>query len=184
MRHLGFLMMRVLSVLALAVFALATPVLADDDDDFDDGEFAAYIYEGTVDNYGDRPIEDIDDLDSLWDDDDGDDVHEVWGRIGGGEPAPNPLWGEDDEDIDFSIEQLMAAPHVLVVHEGESYDTPVVAIGAIEGELGADGTLLIDLDEVDNSGYEGRAYFEPDDDDDDDEAEVTVGIWKVQAAGV
>ena len=81
---------------------------------------------------------------------------------------------------------MMATPHVLVVHEGESYRTPVVAIGAIEGELGDDGTLLIDLNEVDNSGYEGRAYFEPDDDDDDDddEVEVTVGIWEVQAAGV
>lgn len=78
----------------------------------------------------------------------------------------------------------MATPHVLVVHEGESSRTPVVAIGAVEGELGDDGTLLIDLNEVDNSGYEGRAYFEPDDDDDDDEVEVTVGIWEVQAAGV
>lgn len=171
--------MRVLSVLAIAMFAFATPALADDDDD----RFGVYIYEGTVEDYGERPVEDVEDLDSLWDDDD-DDLEDVWSRIGGGEPAPNPLWGQDDEDIDISIEELMATPHVLVVHEGESYRTPVVAIGAIEGELGDDGTLLIDLNEVDNSGYEGRAYFEPDDDDDDDEVEVTVGIWEVQAAGV
>ncbi len=178
MRHCVSVMVRTLSVLALAVFAFATPVLADDDD-----EFGAYIYEGTVDDFGDRPVEEIGELDSLWDDD-GDDVDDVWRVIGGDDPAPNPLWGEDDEDVDLTIEELTATPHVLVVHEGESTSTPVIAIGAIEGEVGADGTLMIDLEEVDGSGFEGRAHFAPDHDDDDDETDVTVGVWQVQAAGV
>jgi hypothetical protein len=184
-------MMRALSVLALAMFAFATPVLADDDNDIDDDrELGAYVYEGTVESYGDRPVEEVGELESIQDDDD-DDIDDVWGVIGGGEPVPNPLWGEDDEDIDLTIEQLTAAPHVLVVHAGESPSTPVVAIGAIEAELNEEGTLLIDLDEVDNSGFEGRAHFAPDLDDDDDdgdddrdETDVTVGIWQVQAAGV
>ena len=37
--------------------------------------------------------------------------------------------------------------------------------------------LLIELDEVDESGWEGRAFIHPDDDDDDDELEFVVGIY-------
>lgn len=165
-------------MLALAAFAFATPVFADDDDD---NELGAYIYEGTVDSFGDRPVEDIGDLDSLHDDDD--DIDDVWNVVGGGDPVPNPLWGDDDEDVDFTIEQLTASPHVLVIHASESTSSPVVAVGAIEGEVGSDGSLMIELEEVDNSGFEGRAHFHLDDDDDDD-TEVTIGVWQVQAAGV
>lgn len=182
MRRYAVLLVRMLSVVALATMGFASPALADDDDDI---EFGAYIYEGTVDDYGDRPIEEVGELESVRDDDDDDDddVREIWGRIGDDDPAPDPLYGEDDEDIDLTIEQLTSEPHVLVVHADEDHDSPVIAIGAIEGEIGEDGTLLIDLEEVDGSGYEGRAYFEPDDDD-DDETEVTIGIWEVQPAGV
>lgn len=186
-----------LAVIALAMTAFVSPALADDHDD-DDAEFGAYIYEGTVDDYGDRPVEDAGEVELLGDDDD--DVREIWNRVGDDGPAPDPLYGEDDEDIDLTIDELTSEPHVLVVHGADNRDAPVIAIGAIEGDVEADGTLLIDLEEVDDSGFEGRAYFAPDDDHDDDDhddhgdddhddhdddlTEVTIGIWEVQAAGV
>jgi hypothetical protein len=183
MRRYGVMTLRLLSVVALATFAFVAPALADDDDDT---EFGAYIYQGTVDDYGDRPVDDAGELDLVRDDDDDDDVAEIWNLIGDGNPAPDPLYGEDDEDIDLTIDELTSEPHVLVVHADEDRTSPVIAIGAIEGEVGSDGSLLIDLDEVNDSGLEGRALFRPDDDDDDDDdpTEVTIGVWEVRAAGV
>jgi len=181
-----------LAGIVLVSLLLAMPAYADDHDDDqhhdhdDDSGFGAYIYEGTVDDYGERPVEDVGELEPLRAGDD--DLDDVWDVIGGGDPVPDPLYGEDDEDIDLSIEQLTAAPHVLVVHAEEDRSSPVIAIGAIDGDTEADGSLLIDLDEVDGSGHEGRAHFAPDDDDHDDDdhddlTDVTIGVWEVQAAG-
>lgn len=201
MRRRAVWVVRLLAVIALAMTAFASPAFADDHDD-DDTEFGAYIYEGTVDDYGDRPVEDAGEVELLRDDDDDDDddVREIWNRVGDDGPAPGPLYGEEDEDISLTIEELTSEPHVLVVHGGDNRDAPVIAIGTIEGDVDADGTLLIDLDEVDDSGFEGRALFAPDDDvdhdddhddhgdddhdDHDDLTEVTIGGWKVPAAGV
>lgn len=197
MRRHALLLIRMLAVLALAMFAFANPALAQDDDD-DDTEYGAFIYEGTVDDYGDSPVEDLEGLEPTRDDDDddNDDDRDVWDVIGNDDPEPDPLYGEDDEDIDPTIDELTSEPHVLVIHADDNPDSDVIAISAIEGDLDDEDGLMIDLEEVDDSGFEGRAYFQPDNDDDDDDddgnddddgddqTDVTIGIWEVTAQGV
>lgn len=195
-------LLRALAVALLAALVLAMPAAADDhdhddDDDHahgtatttatsgsgDDDRFGAFIHAGTCEAPGDV-VEEIDELDDDRDDDDA-----VWQRIGGDDPAPEVLYDED-EDIGQTVDELTAGEFVVAVHEGEGADSPIIACGAITGEVGADGSLVIDLDEVDDSGFEGRAHLAPDDDsddddnnDDDDQTEVTVGLWEVTTPG-
>lgn len=139
----------------------------------DDQEYGAYIYSGTCDTFASDADADVGDLDA------GDD--HAWTVLGrSGEPAPDTIYAEDDE-IGHSIEDLTQVPFVVVVRADDTELAPVIACGRIEGEITADVTLLIDLHEVDASGFEGRAYFAPANDPDLDEpTEVTVGIWAVQ----
>ena len=178
-----FAVIRILAIVALAMAAVAIPASAQDDDD--DDEFGAYIYEGTVDDYGDNPVEDLEGLESVRDDDDNDDDdndRDVWEVIGNDDSEPDPLYVEDDEEIGMTIDELTSEPHVLAIHADDDPDSEVIAIGAIEGDRDDDGGLMVDLEEVDDSGFEGRAYFQPDDDDDDDDgAEVAIGIWEAGA---
>ncbi len=193
------MLLRTLAVGLLAMLLLATPALADDDDDDDDDDdghqhgastavagsgdddrFGAFIREGTCDQPG-NVVEDIDELDDDDRDDDRDDDDDDWQKLGGDAPRPDVFFSEE-EDIDQTIDELTGGAFIVTVHEGESSDSPVIVCGEIAGEAESDGTLLIDLDEVDGSGFEGRAHFGPDDDDDDDDDfEVTVGIWEAGA---
>lgn len=213
------ILLRMLGVALLAVLLLATPAMAqDDNDDDDDGHqhstetmtddddddrdgdhhgtatagsnddsFGAFIRAGTCEAPGDV-VEDIGDLEN--------DEDDAWRVIGGDDPAPEVVYDED-EDIGQTIDELTGGEFVVTIHERENPDSTMIACGAITGEVDADGTLLIDLDEVDDSGFEGRAHFGPDDadadddhDDDDhddkgnaDQTEVTVGVWEVAPAG-
>src|SRR5690606_4656871 len=126
-----------------------------------DDRFGAFIREGTCDAPGDV-VEDIDELD---DDDRDDDDDDEWQKLGGDEERPDVFYSEE-EDIDQTIDDLTGGEFIVTVHEGESADSPVFACGEITGEVESDGSLLIDLEEVDDSGFEGRAHFGPDDDDD------------------
>lgn len=181
--------LRLLGAVLLAMMVFASPVAADDDDD-DDG-MGSYIHQGTCNELGDE-VEDIENLDG-WheedddDDDDRDDYTRIWERIQGEGDAPERFWADEDDDVDEALDQLMASDHVITVHETEDNDSPVLVCGAISGDLDDNGGLLIDLEEYEDSGYEGRAYLIPDeddDDDDDDDTEVNIGVWEVQAAGV
>jgi hypothetical protein len=160
--------------------AIAAPVVIADDHDDDDDRFGTYIYAGTIDDIENaRVVEDIDELER----DDDDDLEEHWRLLGDGQDMPDELYtGDEDLDDDIDLETLTSEPHMVVVHETEERDSAMVAIGVIEGEITGDGTLLIQLDEYENSGWEGRAWFGPedhddDDDDDDDELEVVVGVY-------
>ena len=114
-----FAVIRILATVALAVAAAAIPVSAQDDDDND--EFGAYVYEGSIDDYSDEPVEYIGELNVPRDDDndnDRDDDNDndngnddnVWEVLGDGEPKPDVLYIEDDEDIGLTIEQLTTEP--------------------------------------------------------------------------
>jgi hypothetical protein len=160
--------------------AIAAPVVIADDHDDDDDRFGTYIYAGTIDDIENaRVVEDIDELER----DDDDDLEEHWRLLGDGQDMPDDLYtGDEDLDDDIDLETLTSEPHMVVVHETEDRDSAIVAVGVIEGEITGDGTLLIQLDEYENSGWEGRAWFGPedyddDDDDDDDELEVVVGVY-------
>jgi hypothetical protein len=158
--------------------AIAAPSVIADDHDDDDDRFGTYIYAGTIDDLENaRVVEDIDELER----DDDDDLEEHWRLLGDGQDMPDDLYtGDEDLDDDIDLETLTSEPHMVVVHETEDRDSAIVAVGVIEGEITGDGTLLIQLDEYESSGWEGRAWFGPedyDDDDDDDELEVVVGVY-------
>lgn len=187
--------------LALGWIASGRGALADDsNDDRSSGDrFTAFIYAGTVDALDTATVvTEIDDLEMEDHERENDDRNEgnrdrdrkqdqYWSVLGEGQDVPDELYtGDEDLDRDIDLDLLTAKPHLVVVREGDATDAPVIAAGAIEGEITADGTLLIQLDEVDGSGYEGRAWFGPDreeDDDDDkqdddqDELEVVVGVF-------
>lgn len=199
--------LRLLSIVLLAVVTLAAPAMAQDDDDDTKGddvvtdatEFAVYIYEGTVDDFGAEPVDDAGALELLSpnDGDPDDDADEIWHAISSDETRPDVLYG-DDADTDLTLVELTDSPHVLVVHAGEEADEPVIAAGNIEGEI-QDGVLIIDLHEVDDSGYEGRAFFGPEDEDNDDtdesdddrvddqsrgDSDVIVALWQAETGEV
>lgn len=168
-------------LLTMALAFSGSVALADDDDDDDDfdDEPTAYLYEGSTADLGAATVVDeIDDLDSEDDDDDDND----WDKLGNGQDRPDGLLSTEDDiddDLNLTVQGLVDGDYVIVVHAGESTDTPVLVAGDIEGEL-EDDTLLIELQEVDASGYEGRAFIQLDDDDDDDDEndiEITVGMY-------
>jgi hypothetical protein len=211
------LFLRLLGIVLLATMLGASPVAAehdddhddhgtstavsghdDDDDDHDDhggsatatagadaDRFGSYLHRGTCDAVGEK-VEDIEGLGEDRDDSRDDDHARVWERIGQGEERPEPFWADDD-DLDQALDALTGEEHVITVHETTDASSPVIACGAVTGEPDADGALQIDLEEVDDSGFEGRAYVIADDDDDDDDGEGTdvyIGVWEVQPAGV
>jgi hypothetical protein len=160
--------------LLLGSVAMTAPAAFADDDD-DDDRYGAYIYTGTVDALDDATV--LDDIGELERDDD---TESHWEILGGGQPMPEDLSTEDEDlDDDISLEDLQAEPHLVVVHEEEDRDSPIIAIGVIEGEIDENGGILIQLDEFEGSGFEGRAWVGPkrDDDDDDDDLDTIVGIF-------
>jgi hypothetical protein len=175
-------LLRTIGVALLATLMLATPAVADDDDDHHgtatatatsgsgQHDLGAFIRAGTCDAPGDV-VEDIGDLDVDSDDDD-----TVWDRIGKGDPEPDVVYDEE-EDIHQTVDELTGRDYVITIHARDDVKSDVIACGAIAGDVRSDGGLLIDLAEVDGSGWVGRAHFAPHHDD-DDETEVTVGVWQ------
>lgn len=151
-------------LLGATAFALpASPVAADDDD------FGAYIYETSCDNLDkDKIIKDIGDLDEE------SERSMEWQRLGQGADFPSALFAEDEDLDNLTLDDLTGSEHAVAVHAEDSKDADVIACGDIAGTV-ENGTLLIELNEVDSSGFEGRAYFAPE--EDEDELEVTTGIW-------
>lgn len=177
--------------LAVGAFAAARGAYADGtNDEHEDSStgahFAAFIYAGTVDMLDQATlVTEIDQLELETHERENDDDHEgnrdrdrdrdeSWRLLGDGQDPPDEFYtGDEDLDDTIDVEALMAKPHIVVVQETGSQDSPVIAFGSIEGDLSADGTLLIQLDEHDGSGYEGRAWFGPEPDNDGDEQDDT-----------
>lgn len=168
--------------LLLGTGLIAAPAsLAQDDDD----RFSAWVYSGTVEAIDDaEPIEEIGELEM---DDDDDDRERIWAVIGNGQEMPDELYTEEDDEDEMILDDLLNEPHLLVIHEGDDTSTPIVAVGVIEGEIDENGGVLIQLDESEGSGFEGRAWIGPDmdddddDDDDNDDLEVYVGVYPAGA---
>lgn len=158
--------------------AVAAPAVIADDHDDDDDRFGTYIYAGTIDAIDDATV--VEDIDELERDDD-DDLDEAWQRLGDGQDMPDELYiGNEDLDDDLDMDALTGEPHMIVVHESDDRDSDIVAVGMIEGTMGDDGSLLIQLDEYEDSSWEGRAWIgqdDEDDDDDEDELDVVVGVY-------
>lgn len=156
-------------LLAAGAIAPATIVSADDDD-----EWGAYVYAATCDDLNpDAIIEDVGDLELV---DDSDDMDEYWTVLGADQDSPSELYAEDDDIDDVTLDDLVNESHAIAVHAEDDRNSDVIACGNIDGTVD-DGFLLFDLQEVDGSGFEGRAYLTPDDDDDDDDVDSVVGVW-------
>lgn len=165
------------SLLLGSVAMTASPVTADDDD-----RFGAYLYAGTPDAVDSATV--VEEIGELEQDDD--DRDRLWTLLGDGQDMPDELYLEDDElddDDDVTLDDILAEPHMIVVHEQDSTSSPIVAVGVVEGTVADDGSLLIQLNEHDASGFEGRAWFGPesltddDDEDDEDDLDVVVGAY-------
>ncbi len=129
-------------------------------------EHGAYIYAGSCDSVDGRVLFDLGDL-------------EPERRPRGGAESrlagSGPVY-EEDEDISATLDELLAAPHVVVVRERDDASSPVIACGAIEGTP-ADGKLEVQLRPIGTSGVSGLATFGPNRDRDDDEpTEVLVQV--------
>jgi hypothetical protein len=167
----------VASSLLIGSAVLATPAaFADDDDDEDDDRYGAYVYAGTIDM-----IDDATEVDEIGELERDDNREELWTPLGAGQDMPDELYTEDEDlEDDLSPEDLTAEPHLIVVYESDDKDSPIVAVGVIEGDTDENGGILIQLIEHEGSGFEGRAWVGPerdDDDDDDNDVDVVVGIY-------
>lgn len=138
-----------------------------------DDEFGAGIFEGACDSPGEHRLFDLGDLEI--DDDDDDDRRRT--PTIGGTPVAGPVY-EEDEDLSATIDDLTAAPHVMLVFASDAADAPIAACGGVFGQADT-GTLLTTLDAVDGSGVSGVATFRPTDD-----AERTDVLVQVQRGAV
>ncbi len=209
MRRSMLATLRVLAILSLTIAAFGMPGHAqgseEDDDEilgdeiYDDevieaagggdiAEFAAFVYEydPATEEIGEEPLAQVGELELLseYDDDPGEVADELWLALAGSLSEPPVLYG-DIEGTDASVEDLLAEPLVLVVYAGEDILEPVIVAGAIDGDVDEYGGVLFELEEVDESGYEGLAYIGPVDEDefellDVDVAEnhVIIGVWQ------
>ncbi len=163
--------LRILAIGTLALLAFAVPAMAADSTPaIGDKDLGAYIREGSCDQPG-KVIEDVGDLDP---DDD------IWDLLGQGEQEPRTIYGED-EGIRQSVDDLVGSGYIVTIHKTDDADADIIACGKIEGDVGSDGTLMIDLKEMNDSGFIGRVHFGPKHDD-DEQTEVTTGVWEGSSA--
>jgi len=157
---------------ALVLLLMAMPAIAAQGppNALGDHDLGAFIREGSCDEPG-KVIEDIGDLDQ---------DRDAWTVVGKGQQAPGAVYGEY-EDIDLSIDELLSGGYVVTIHARDDKDADIIACGVIEGMAGNDGTLMIDLKEVNASGVIGRVHFGPSDDE-DEPTEVTTAVWAGAAA--
>lgn len=142
-----------------------------------DNEPTAYLYRTTcAEAENSRNATEISELE-----DDRITLRRVWSEIGTGGDRPNGMWGEID-DIDHlgNVQSLVNDDYAVVIHQDDSRRSPIIACVDVEGTVTPEGTLLLDIAQVDNSGMEGRVLIrqverEP------DELEFAIGIWNAGA---
>ncbi|MCA9833178.1 MAG: hypothetical protein KC435_04485 [Thermomicrobiales bacterium] len=104
-------------------------------------------------------------------------LRRVWSEIGTGGDRPNSMWGEiDDIDHIGDVQTLISGDYAVVVHQDDSTRSPILACVDVEGTLNADGAIMLDLAQVDQSGTEGRVMIRPENRS-RNEIEFVVGIW-------
>jgi hypothetical protein len=158
------------TLLALVLAALAMPLgAAADDDDDDDSRFGAWLYAGTEDDFGEDALIQFGSLEHEDDQDDIDDFDLS-------AVDASDFW-EADGDVAQTIEQLVSAPHVIVIRSQNDIEAPAIAMGVVEGDVDERGALTIALQPVEDSGFAGMARFEPDDDDDND-TDIDIVMWE------
>jgi hypothetical protein len=63
--------------------------------------------------------------------------------------------------VPYTVSDLLASDHIVVVHASPTADAAPVACGEIGGALNPDGTLAIGMGSMNGSSVSGVAYFTP-----------------------
>lgn len=85
---------------------------------------------------------------------------------------------EIDDDHHLTVQTLVDDEYMIVVHADDNPDCTVLATGIIEGMV-QDLAILVDIAEMNASGFEGRAFIEPEDEVDINALEIPVGIYPI-----
>ena len=94
-----------------------------------------------------------------------------------GESGASEVIARSESTVDASLDDILAEEHAVNVHESAENIGVYIACGNIEGEP-EDGTLIIDLEQQNDSGVEGQAVLA-----ETDEGTVDVTITLVNAEG-
>jgi hypothetical protein len=164
------------SLIVAFTIAIASPLAAQDDD----APYEAFVYAGTLEDL--ESATRLGAIGDLEDEADRDENLEHWERVGMGQAMPDELYSED-EDLrsDLSLATIFNDPHLVIVHATADSSSPIIAVGAIQGDVDGMGGILIELDEYDSSGFEGRAWVGPEFTNDSNgyEVEIIVAIYPV-----
>lgn len=82
--------------------------------------------------------------------------------------------------VPLTLDDMLAADHVINIHQSADEIDVYIACGAVGGVLDANGALVIGLDEQDGSGYRGIAYLSPG----ADGASTDISVFMVSAGGM
>lgn len=106
-----------------------------------------HIHSGTCDNLGDVvvPLTDV--------------ALNTAGETFGSPAVPVE---ESETDVEISLNDLLASPHAINIHESKDAIQTYIACGNIGGRV-VDGDLLIGLKEINGSGHSGIAKLDTDD---------------------
>ncbi|MDQ4044642.1 MAG: hypothetical protein M3173_04235 [Chloroflexota bacterium] len=131
----------------------------------------AHIHSGTCEELGDvvYPLEDV--------------TGEALEGTPEASPVPADQAGASDvlarsqSTVETTLDDLLAEEHAINVHESaENIDT-YIACGNVEGEPDEDGSLIVQLHELNESGVQGQAVLT------EDNGTVTVTVTLVDAEG-
>lgn len=146
----------------------AAGVLAQDDTEVSGHVHPAHIHEGTCDDLNPSPAAPLTDI-TAWmnEEDDEDNDNNPQGVL------TAPLMLRSETDVDMSLEDILANPHSINVHESAENIENYIACGEIGGIVVDDDgdTLAIGLSSMNDSGYYGVAFLEADDD------QTNVKVW-------
>ncbi len=95
-------------------------------------------------------------------------------------PLTSVTDGTSETTVAATMEQIMAAPHAVNVHESQAEIENYISCGDIGGRV-VDGRLVIGLQEINGSDHSGVAVLEA---DDDDETDVRVYLVEEGATAV
>jgi hypothetical protein len=81
--------------------------------------------------------------------------------VGRGQAARATMGESSFTNVPLTLDAILAADHAINAHLSAEQIGTYIACGEIGGTREADGTLIIGLREMSNSGYTGIAYLTP-----------------------
>lgn len=131
--------------------------------------YPAHIHAGTCDDLEPNPLEGLNDV-TPWINEDTDDesANEHQGVL------TAPEVNRSETDVELPLEDILAQPHSINVHESADNIENYIACGEIGGIVVADDgddTLVVALRSLNDSGYHGLAFLEANGDT------TTVRLW-------